>query len=96
MTKTKTIKKEPVIHKEPLEHIEFIKEKKHIVSLTYDINYPKLKQDLINFEKIENVRLKIIMVKLKIMYYTLLVIINKGIRKHNSFWEHINFKKEGS
>jgi hypothetical protein len=81
---------------EKLEHIEFIKEKKHIVSITYDINYKKLNNDLRTFIKILKFHLKISLVKTKVTWYKFLVIINKGIKKHNDFWENLHFKKEGS
>jgi len=83
--------KPPIIKKEieKIEHIEFIKEKKHIVSVTYDVNYKKLNHDLFTFTKIKNFQLRILMVKIKIIWYKFLIIINKVIKKHNTFWENI-------
>jgi hypothetical protein len=77
------------MEKKEFEHIEFIQDKKHIVTVTYDINYKKIRNDLINFLKIIRQHLKIYSVKIKIIWYKFLVIINKLIYKHNTFWENI-------
>ena len=81
---------------EPIEHIEFIKEKKHIVSITYDINYKKLKYDLVTYGVKENITGKIYIVKLKIIWYKFRIFIEKIIRIHNNFWLSIHFRKGDS